>query len=199
MTGYRGAMEEEQPRRGRPQVHDTERMRSAAIAVLARRGYNETTMKELSTELGVGRRTLHRHFPTKADLVWGSLDDTFVGLHRRLADAPADRSTLECMKQAIVDSFDSGVEEADAGRLWFELIAATPELRSAQTEAIAQWRVHLSAFARERLEGDELAAVALASAVQGATLAALEWWATHQDGQTPSASVARAIDALRDL
>lgn len=157
-------------------------------------------MRELAAELGVNQRTLHRHFASKADLVWGVVDGTIVRLRESLASAPASQPVVDAMRDAIIAAFDTGITDSDGGRLWIDLVVETPELRNAQADAIARWRDDLTAFAAARHpQEDGLAAAAIAGAVQSATLAALDWWAAHQESGTPSAAIARAIDALNAM
>lgn len=50
-------------------VSDThERILDAAERLMVSRGYNAFSYADISAELGVGKATIHHHFPTKADL-----------------------------------------------------------------------------------------------------------------------------------
>lgn len=50
-------------------VSDThERILDAAERLMVSRGYNAFSYADISSELGLGKATIHHHFPTKADL-----------------------------------------------------------------------------------------------------------------------------------
>lgn len=194
--GYRGAMDEPTPSRGRPPILSTSELRSRAIAVVRRYGFEAVTMKTVAAELGVSLRTLHRHFPSKVDLVWGALDESFVRLRGQLALTDPDIPVIAAIQSAIIATFT--VEDVGWQRERLRLIATTPELQSAQSVALRQWRDDIAAFAASRLglAADDLVPVALGAAVQSATLAGLTWWATHEDVGSASDVVGRALRAL---
>lgn len=191
-------MGDARPQRGRPQILSTSELRSRAIAVVSKRGYNAVTMGTVAEEIGVSLRTLHRHFPSKVDLVWGALDESFIRLRDQLAKASPEASIIAAIQAAIVASFSSMDEVDERHRERLRLIAVTPELQSAQSDAFRQWRDDLAAFAARRLgvAADDLVPVAIGAAAQSAALAGLTWWATHDDAGTASQVVGRALRAL---
>lgn len=191
-------MAEPRPRRGRPQLLSTAELRSRAISVLSRHGYDEVTMGFVATEIGVSLRTLHRHFPSKAGLVWGALDESFVRLRERLARTSLEVSVIAAIQAAIVETFTSMDDEDERQRERLRLIAVTPELQSAQPDAFRHWRDDIAEFAARRLglEPDDLEPVAIGAAAQSATLAALTWWATHDEAGPAAQVVGRALSAL---
>lgn len=194
-------MEDAKPQRGRPQILSTSELRSRAIDVVVRHGYEAVTMGTVAAEIGVSLRTLHRHFPSKIDLVWGALDESFIRLRHHLAEASLELSIIAAIESAIVASFSSVDEKDERHRARLRLIAVTPELQSAQSDAFRQWRADIAAFAGRRLgvAPDDLIPVALGAATQSATLAGLTWWATHDDAGPASKVVGRALRAFEAL
>lgn len=68
-----------QARRGRPKVENLAKRRSreildVAIAVFAERGYAETDLQVVADELGLGKGTLYRYFPSKRALFLAAAD-----------------------------------------------------------------------------------------------------------------------------
>lgn len=185
-------------RRGRPPALGAAELRQRAIEIVARRGYAAVTMSQLADEIGVSVRTLHRHFASKADIVWGALDDTFTRLSTSLATMPPDLSVMRAIERAMVSSIDEGADPDWSPRERMALIATTPELQAAQSAAFRRWRDALTEFAALRLGLDphDVRAIAIASAAQTATMTALEWWATHDSAEAPSSVVRRALSAL---
>ena len=56
-------------RPGRPASADHGQLRIQMLQVILRDGYEHVTMAQLAAEAGISVRTLHRHFPSKADIV----------------------------------------------------------------------------------------------------------------------------------
>jgi len=77
---------------GRPQRADARRNRERLVAaageVFAERGA-DAGVAEIAKRAGVGAGTVHRHFPTKHDLLLAALERRFDELQRALADAEA--------------------------------------------------------------------------------------------------------------
>lgn len=185
-------------RRGRPPLMTAEELRERAIAVVIAHGYSDVTMSTVAAEIGVGVRTLHRHFSSKADLVWGAIDDSFEAVRDGLAAAPSDISIVAAVERAIVAAFRPSGEATAAGRARLRLVATTPELQAYQSVAFHRWRDAIAAFVagRQGTRADDLAPVAFAAAAQGATMAALTWWATHDTELSAAECVARALASL---
>lgn len=155
-------------------------------------------MAQVASEIGVSLRTLHRHFPSKALLVWGPLEGTFGDLERRLDAVSADLPMLQAMAEAITSCLSPNSDSDVSARERLRMIATTPELQEVQSAAFLVWRRALIDFAVRRSgnPSDMLAATALGTAVQGAVMTGLSWWATQEPTTSASAIVRRAILAL---
>jgi AcrR family transcriptional regulator len=55
-------------------------LRQAALALIARRGYEAASMRELAAQVGVQAAALYRYFPTKEELLFALLRDHMVAL-----------------------------------------------------------------------------------------------------------------------
>lgn len=80
-------------RRGRP-GHDLSTVLAAAVAVFNERGYDGTSMEDLSTRLGIGKSSIYHHVQSKQELLRLALDEALVGLEEaarevRAQDGPA--------------------------------------------------------------------------------------------------------------
>jgi len=190
----------ESRRRGRPVLVDPEELGRRALAVIAEHGYAAVTMGQIAAEAGVSVRTLHRYFPSKADVVWGPLSQAVTKLRDALAAVDPEVPLLTAIEEAVVSVFDPLVEADEAERTRLQLIATTPELHEYQSEPFQLWRRDLVAFAATRLglDPDDVVPAAIASATQSATLVALTWWATHEDAGAPGDVARRALGALDD-
>ncbi len=79
----------DRPALGRPAAIDAQDLARVAIGLFAERGYDAVSMADIAEAAGVGRRSLFRYFPSKADLVWGGADVVGAELERLLARARA--------------------------------------------------------------------------------------------------------------
>ena len=75
---------------GRPEATSHAEIEQAAFRLFAERGFERTTLDAIADEVGVGRRTLFRYYPSKNDIPWGQFDRTLDGLPRRSSTAMPD-------------------------------------------------------------------------------------------------------------
>ncbi len=76
------------PRRGRP-GHDLESVLAVAVEVFNERGYDGTSMRELSERLGIAKSAIYHHVTGKEELLRLALDRALTGL-----SAVADRARV---------------------------------------------------------------------------------------------------------
>ncbi len=67
------------PRRGRP-GYDLESLLAVAVAVFNERGYDGTSMEDLSRRLGISKSSIYHHVDSKEDLLALALDRALDGL-----------------------------------------------------------------------------------------------------------------------
>jgi AcrR family transcriptional regulator len=73
------ATEQSVPRRGRP-GYDLESLLAIAVAVFNERGYDGTSMEDLSRRLGISKSSIYYHVDSKEDLLALALDRALDGL-----------------------------------------------------------------------------------------------------------------------
>lgn len=183
---------------GRPVAIDAAELARVAIALFAERGYDAVSMADIAEAAGVGRRSLFRYFPSKADLVWGGTEAAVAALERLLGEGAGGRP----LGAAYADAFVRGLAEADIDmgmtRVRLRIIDAHPELRGLASPRLgARSRIleRFIASGRPELAGTVEAAV-LAEALGAATYAAIRWWATSSDDPSPVDALRRGVDAL---
>lgn len=186
--------------RGRPSTAETEDLRLGAVELILRRGYAEVTMTEIAVDLGVSVRTLHRHFPAKADIIWGGIEGSLDALAGALATAPTGVSVLDAIAEALHEVMQGGEDAAglELTRARLRVIARTPGLETTGPETYRRWREETTAFVARRLEvsPDELRPRVIGAAVQAAIDEGLRWWAVQDDAGSPTEAVVRAVRAL---
>lgn len=188
--------------RGRPPVADEDDLRTRAIDVLQRHGYRAVTMSRIAEETGVSVRTLHRYFPTKADIVWGGIEGSIDALRRGIAAADDRLPPMEAIAAVIVSVFREDADEFAVGRARLRLIASEPELESTRPETYRRWHEETVGFFARRLHlpADDVVPQAAGAALQSAIMAGLSWWAAQEDDGLPAAeAVGRALRGIAAL
>lgn len=102
-------------RRGRPrdEAHLARReleILEAATAFFAERGYANADLQELADELGIGKGTIYRYFPSKEALFFATVDNGMTLLHEHISvktgfiDDPLEK--LQAAARAFLGFFD---------------------------------------------------------------------------------------------
>ena len=183
---------------GRPGVTTHDAIEQAAFRLFARHGFAGTTLSMIAEEVGVGRRTLTRYFPSKNDIAWGRFDDTLAGFRATLATSPRDLPLHEVVHRAVV-AFNRFPEDARPGhRERMALILGTPELQAHSVHRYAAWRAVLAEFVAERrgLDADDLLPQVVGQVSLALTLAAYDRWLREPGSDLP-ALLDQAMAALR--
>ncbi|HLT60658.1 MAG TPA: TetR/AcrR family transcriptional regulator [Microlunatus sp.] len=137
------------PRRGRPRGFDRDAALDRAIRLFWRQGYQATSVRDLSQELGIGQPSLYAAFGDKRALFeeavrvydgrYGGFIDaalaeepTAAGAMRRiLAEAPARYTRRGLPRGCLVAGGDAGTEDAEV-RTWLG------RFRAGKTRALAR-------------------------------------------------------------
>jgi AcrR family transcriptional regulator len=88
MAHGQAATGQQAPRRGRP-GYDLESLLAVAVAVFNERGYDGTSMEDLSRRLGISKSSIYYHVDSKEDLLALALDRALDGLFRVADDVRA--------------------------------------------------------------------------------------------------------------
>jgi AcrR family transcriptional regulator len=164
-----------------------------AVDLITERGYDNTTVEDISRAAGVSHMTFFRHFPTKESVI---LDDPFDPLiAAAVAAQPRDLPPLEraCrgLRAAVAD-LDLPEEEQAAARI--RIGTKTPTL----TAGMWANTVATQNAVAEALGGSEptLEHRAAAAATIGALTAGILHWGTGETGQSMGQALRRALDVL---
>lgn len=182
---------------GRPTEADTLHIAQVALDLFERKGFDAVTMGEVARAASVSRRTLFRHFPSKADLVWTGTDE-LLGMLKSLA-APLEGGdlTLRSLVSEIfvpVLALLDDPETAALARRRLKLIAGAPALL---THPMLQEADALFAalIATDALSGGASPSL-VARTLVAAAFESLKWWAAHGEGQSASEAM---LGALRGI
>lgn len=86
----------QRPKRGRP-GYDAEQLLAVAVKVFTERGYDGTTMDDLSVSLGISKSSIYHHVSGKEELLSRSLDRALDSLEQAL------RETVRSVSDADAD------------------------------------------------------------------------------------------------
>lgn len=188
------------PTRGRPGATSHSDIEQAAFRLFTEHGFAGTTMDAIATELGVGKRTLFRYFPSKNDIPWGQFEPTLQEFRDLLAAIPEDLPLADAVHRGVLDFNRFPADAQPSHRDRMRLILTTPELRAHSVLRYAEWREVIAEYVAERTgqrTGDLLpqliGQVALAQA-----LTAYQVWLDTEDTDL-LALLEETMQALRDF
>jgi AcrR family transcriptional regulator len=147
--------------------NDPEGMRrkvlDAAFGMFQTRGYNGTSMQDLTKAIEVTGGALHHHFPTKrsialavfAERVAPAVRETWVDPVRA---APSFGQGIQAVFDAIISSIDSrgSTSGCPLNNLAMELSLADPEFRQSAKDVFREWQDALAERLRETRAGRKM-------------------------------------------
>src|ERR1700677_5355772 len=78
-----------------------ERLETAALALFAENGYEETTVAQIADRADLNRATFFRHFADKREVLFGG-EDVLAGLFAdAIRAAPPGAALTECLQAAL--------------------------------------------------------------------------------------------------
>lgn len=179
---------------GRPKASSRETLAEAACELFLEKGFENTSIVDITSRAGVSRSSFFNYFSSKSDILWAGLDERVSTLEQSLADdegtdaSAAVRAQVRAVgKDFTPDSLALGVVNAVAMGLGDELEREASLRRSRILRAVADRLVRGGA--------DRLHAEVAGAAWGGAVIAAIEAWAHDGAGRT---SLERFLDRAAD-
>jgi AcrR family transcriptional regulator len=111
--------------RERKKQQTRERIASAALALFAERGYDQTTLAEIAEAADVAPRTIFAYFQSKEDILFCDEPLMHERLERTLRERPDGATTVDALRQ-FVASFDDSDDQAVIRK---RIIGASESLR----------------------------------------------------------------------
>ncbi len=182
---------------GRRRVTSRAELEEAAFALFVERGFDATTVDEIASAAGIGRRTFFRYFPSKNDIPWGAFEQELDRMRARLKDCPTDMPLMDAVRVALIDFNRVDPAQVPLHRRRMQLILRVPTLFAHSTLRFTAWREVVAEFVAERSgrRPDDLAPQAIAHAVLGVSVAAYEHWLDD-----PESDLGLLLDdAMREL
>jgi len=131
---------------------------SVATRRFARQGFDSTSLQEIADEVGVKKPSLLHHFPSKADLLRGVLDNLFghwtESLPRLLEAVTSGRGRFEAITAELIRFF---AEDPDRARLVIrELLDRPEQMQSRLTQTLTPWLTLIADYVRKSQEAGQV-------------------------------------------
>jgi AcrR family transcriptional regulator len=175
-----------------------ERLAEAAFALFDERGYEQTTVDDITERAGLGRTTFFRHYRSKEDVIFPD--------HDRLLDQISDRLRTSSLGTALAAVSDAVrlvllhyIDEGDLARRRYALTSRVPALRDREIASVARYqrmfREFISNWMASSTAPDPLRAELMAAAVVSAHNHVLRRW-LRGEAPDPSRSLDEALSMV---
>jgi TetR/AcrR family transcriptional regulator, regulator of mycofactocin system len=170
---------------GRRRVTSRSELEHVAFELFEANGFEQTTVEDIASAAGIGRRTFFRYFPSKNDVPWGMFELELERMRARLKACPPDVQLMDAIRVALVDFNKVEPAQVPRHRRRMELILRVPALLAHSTLRLAAWRDVIAEFVAGRTgeRPDALAPQAIAHAVLGVAVAAYEQWLDDENAE----------------
>jgi mycofactocin system transcriptional regulator len=167
---------------GRPPSTTRETIEEVALGLFAERGFEATTVDDIATAVGVGRRTLFRYFESKNDIAWGDFDWVMERLRVALAEGD-ELPLMEALRHGVVESNRYPADQEPGLRTRMTLITGTAALQAHSALRYSEWRGVVADWAGARLgeAPDDLLPRVIGYAALGSAMASFERWVANED------------------
>src|SRR6266571_2851939 len=105
-----------------------ERLAEAAFALFDERGYEQTTVEDITERAGLGRTTFFRHYRSKEDVIFPDHDRLLEQVRQRL-NSSSHRTALAAVSDAVRLVLLHYIEEGDLARRRYALTSTVAALR----------------------------------------------------------------------
>ncbi|MEA9985261.1 MULTISPECIES: mycofactocin system transcriptional regulator [Subtercola] len=159
-----------------------------ALTLFVEHGFDNTTVDDIASAAGIGRRTFFRYFSSKNDLPWGDFETQLASMRAFLASLPTELPLIDALCMAVIEFNRLPPAEITYHRRRMELLLTVPTLVAHSTLRYAAWRQVVADYAAERMRvpSDSLEPQAIAWAVLGVSLSAYEQWLKELDADLPT-------------
>lgn len=184
-----------------PPSHHADAPAAAAIGLLARQGYDATSVEDLADAAGMSRSTFFRKFGSKEDVVFADHERIL----RQVTDSLAEtmQEPLAAIGDAALLVFNHHLRNGETSRARYELMQAVPALRDRELVTSHRYERAFLQHLLDKLpdaERREYKAVSFAAAVVAVHNAFLRRWLRSGAAQeTESAARDRATALANEL
>lgn len=168
-------------------------LRSAAVDLFHKRGFEAVTVEEIAQTAGVSRRTFFRYYESKEDVMVEHFDRGNEQLLTELAARPANEPPLLAIRNALIPAIEHGLKERELVRETTRLMRETSPLRRALMEHRNRLEERIAALMIRRLgtDGTDNTPMLLAFLTRALHDSAFNAWYDHE-----TEDIAGLIDEL---
>lgn len=159
----------------RRKVRTRQMLRDALIALILKKGYDTTTIEDITNRANLGRATFYLHYRDKEDLLLSTLENTFDELAKDLKPISLE-STSTAQAQALI-AFQHAAENRDLYRVMLS--------GQGSGSLIRRVREYLATLLQQRIQmllqqlppgAMPIPVEILAQHIAGSLLTLLIWW-----------------------
>lgn len=187
-------------RRERKKLQTRRALAAAGLRLFAERGFDETTIEDITEAADVARGTFFRHFATKEEVVLPDKSELLGRLRRALAERPSTEPVQTSVREAILAFADAlSEEDMEVVLLRARLLTTVPALRTRSLERQAVWEDLIAEAVAARLGVDpvsDLRCRLVATTAVAALRAAFTSWVARGGTGDYRSVVADAFDLL---
>lgn len=173
------------------------RLRYCGLRLIAKRGYDETTARDIAQAAGVSVMTFFRHFPFKEDVVLGMPPDStaIMTAERTLGAAGEDARPLDVARtvlDAVVDKL--GEEGLSDVALRLAIVHENPTLLRALYARVPRWEQVVATLLSPslRTDDDDFATHLTAAVMVLYWVEVMREW-SHRGGTDADAALLRTV------
>jgi len=183
----------------KPSARD--RLAQAAFALFDERGYEQTTVDDITERAGLGRTTFFRHYRSKEDVIFPDHDRLLEQIRERL-QASNQRTAVAAVSDTIRLVLLHYLDEGDLARRRYALTSTVPALRDREIATVARYqrlfREFIADWMGDTAEPALLRAELMAASVVAAHNHVLRRW-LRAESADPVAELDAAMDQVISL
>jgi AcrR family transcriptional regulator len=183
----------------RPSARD--RLAEAAFDLFGERGYEQTSIDDITERAGLGRTTFFRHYRSKEDVIFPDHDRLLEQIGERLRTSSVG-TALVAVSDAVRLVLRHYIAEGDLARRRYAITSAVPALRDREIASVARYqrlfREFIAGWMGDPGEPASLRAELMAAAVVAAHNHVLRRW-LRGESPDPLAEVDQALGQVIEL
>ncbi|MCZ7530986.1 MAG: TetR family transcriptional regulator [Acidimicrobiia bacterium] len=188
-------------RRERHKARTRRSLEEAALRLFARRGFDDTTIEDITDAADVSPRTFFRYFASKEDVLFADHAQQIQRFGNALSARSADEPVLASITEALLTLADDYEEKRERYLLRFRLLASFPGVAARGMELQAKIVDVVAGFVAERLGLDpssDLRPVLVGQVTVGALAAATNIWSTGTSSRSLPELVRESLELTAD-
>lgn len=172
------------------------RLETAAMALFAERGFEQTTVAEIAGRAGLTERTFYRHFADKREVLFPDANPLVGFLAETLANAPESSVPFDSVAFVFEGVADYFKDRREYSRQRYAVIAANGELKERELVKLASMTSTLAEGLRSRGVGEPAASLCAEAGVAVFKVAHAQWVAEGEERDLREL-IRAALDELR--